>query len=210
MHIYDISRRLSAKIGVWPGDTQFQLQPILNIKTGAAVNLTTLTLSAHTGAHVDSPRHVLADGDPIDALDLAPFWGPAQVVTVTKQNGPLYPADLMHVDLSAAPRLLIHSAASHQDPTQFPDYFVYPAPELAGLLAAQGIILFGNDGPSMDDQHSKDLPGHKALIANGIAILEGIDLAEVPDGVYDFVALPLKIESGDGSPVRAALRAIPK
>ena len=70
------------------------------------------------------------------------------------------------------------------------------------------MILFGTDAPSVDHVQSKELPGHNALHQNHIAILEGLDLSDVPDGVYDFVALPLKIENGDGSPVRAVLRQI--
>lgn len=208
MQIYDISRPLTADIAVWPGDTPFQLQSILKISEGSSVNLTTLTVSAHTGAHVDAPRHFLSDGVTIEHLDLTPFWGPAQVVTIDKEDGPLFPADLAHVSLTAAPRLLVHSRASHLDPTAFPAKFVYPSPELAAHLQKQGVVLYGNDGPSMDDQHSKTLPGHKALFHHHIAILEGLDLAAVPDGVYDFVALPLHIVGGDGSPVRAALRTI--
>lgn len=165
-------------------------------------------MSAHTGSHVDAPLHYLADGVAIEQLDLTPFWGRAQVVTVSKEAGPLFPADFHHIDLAAAPRLLIHSPASQINPNLFPEQFVYPSPELAHHLKDRGVILFGNDGPSMDHQESKRLPGHKALFANGIAILEGLDLSAVPDGVYEFVALPLKIVGGDGSPVRAALRTV--
>ena len=60
----------------------------------------------------------------------------------------------------------------------------------------------------MDHADSKDLPGHNALLAAGIAILEGLDLRAAPDGVYELVALPLKIAGGDGSPVRAVLRTL--
>ncbi len=74
-------------------------------------------------------------------------------------------------------------------------------------MAGHGIILFGSDAPSMDGMNSKNLSGHNALRRNGIAILEGLLLAGVPDGVYELIALPLKIEGGDGSPVRAILRA---
>ena len=68
------------------------------------------------------------------------------------------------------------------------------------------MILFGTDAPSVDLLDSKTLPGHRALHEHRIAILEGLKLSGVPDGVYDFVALPLNIVAGDGSPVRAALR----
>ena len=108
-------------------------------------------------------------------------------------------ADFSHVDLSLAPRLLVHSAASHRDPTVFHTNFVYPEPELAGFLAEHGVILYGADGPSMDDWQSAELPGHNALLRNGISIIEGLDLSGVPDGVYEFVGLPLKIAGGDGT-----------
>jgi arylformamidase len=74
-------------------------------------------------------------------------------------------------------------------------------------MAGSGLVLFGSDAPSMDEMESKSLPGHKALRRNGIAILEGLDFSGVPDGVYELIALPLKIAGGDGSPVRAILRA---
>jgi arylformamidase len=38
-----------------------------------------------------------------------------------------------------------------------------------------------------------------------MSILEGLVLRDVPDGVYELIALPLPIEAGDASPVRAVL-----
>jgi arylformamidase len=206
MPIIDISRELNPRIAVWPGDTPFQLTSNLRREDGAAVNLTSLTLSAHTGSHVDAPRHFSDDPTGMAELDLRPYWGPAQVVTVDKPDGPLYPADLAHVDLRGVKRLLIHSAASHLDPALFPEQFVYPSPELADFLGQLGIVLWGTDAPSVDHVNSKTLDGHTALLRNGIAILEGLWLADVADGRYELVALPLKISGGDGSPVRAVLR----
>lgn len=205
---YDISRLLSAGIAVWPGDTPFQLTTTARRDAGDSVNVTTLTLSAHTGSHVDAPYHFTDDGQTIEVVDLAPYWGIAQVITVGKTAGPLLPADFDGVDLYRAPRLLVHSAASEADPGVFHHDFVYPSPALADYLGAQGITLYGTDAPSMDAADSKTLPGHNALRHNGILILEGLNLAGVPDGLYDLAALPLKIAGGDGSPVRAVLRSI--
>jgi arylformamidase len=206
MPLIDISRTLNARIAVWPGDTPFAMQPVLAIADGASVNLTTLTLSAHTGAHADAPYHFAADGATLEQVDLTPYWGPAQVVSVARTAGELTPADFAHVDLAAAPRLLVRSAASSQDPTVFPTAIVYPGPALIAHLAAHGIVLYGADAPSMDEINSKTLPGHHALRRHGIAILEGLDLTHAPDGLYELAALPLKIAGGDGSPVRAVLR----
>ncbi|MDX1662870.1 MAG: cyclase family protein [Candidatus Promineifilaceae bacterium] len=206
--IIDISRTLHSGIGVWPGDTPFERQTMLTRSEGGSVNLSTLTLSAHTGSHVDAPFHFQDEGTTVEALELAPFWGPAQVVTVGRETGALVPEDFAEWDLTRAPRLLVHSAASALDPSLFPEQFVYPSPELAGFLAEQGIVLYGTDAPSMDAADSKALPGHNALQQHGIAILEGLELSRAPDGLYELVALPLKIEGCDGSPVRAALRPI--
>ena len=209
MAFFDISRKLHAKIATWPGDAPYRLNQILSIEDGSSVNLTTIEMSAHTGTHVDAPRHFLVDGQPLDQIDLRPFWGLAQVVTVRhKADGALTVADFADCDLTLASRLLVHSDASHLDPQQFPKQFVYPAPELGEFLSAQGVILYGSDAPSMDHEESKSLLGHKGLHANGISILEGLDLSDVPDGIYDLSALPLPLVNGDGSPVRAVLRTI--
>lgn len=208
MTLIDISRTLRPGMAVWPGDTPFTLATVLDRAQGTAVNLTTLTLSAHTGSHVDAPRHFTDEGETIEALDLRPYWGPAQVVTIHKSAGLLYPEDFAGVDLRGAERVLVHSAASALDPTIFPRAFVYPSPELADFLGSLEIQLYGTDAPSMDAADSQAMPGHNALLRNQIAILEGLDLGHVADGRYELVALPLKIAQGDGSPVRAVLRAL--
>jgi arylformamidase len=209
MTVFDISHTLSPALAVWPGDTPFRKEIILSLVAGDAVTLSTLVMSAHTGTHVDAPAHFDPTGPGIEDLALELFWGPAQVVTVSKTAGPLIPADLAHVDLTAAPRLLVRSRNGLPDPTVFPEAFIYPTPELAAHLARYGIRLFGSEAPSMDAVTSKDLPGHHALRRHGIAILEGLRLTDVADGLYELVALPLKIAGGDGSPVRAALRTLP-
>lgn len=208
MTLIDISRTLVAGTAVWPGDTPFHIKQTLARSDGASVNLTTLTLSAHTGSHVDAPYHFSDDGLTVEKLELRPYWGPAQVVSTDKEQGPLEPQDLRGYDLSLARRLLIRSGAARQDPERFPQTFIYPSPTLAAHLASRDILLLGSEAPSMDAAHSKRLPGHNALHKHRIAILEWLDLSQVDDGLYKLVALPLKIAGGDGSPVRAALRTL--
>lgn len=208
--IIDISRTLSPHIAVWPGDTRFKLQTIMSLNKGDFVNLTTITMSAHTGTHVDAPFHYTDNGQTLEAIDLQPFWGLAQVVTITKEKGPVYPADLADYDLGLAPRLLVRTPIGVMSTTQFPDSIPHPSPELADYLGSIGICLYGTDAPSMDDIQSQTLPGHTAMLRNGIAIMESLDLNQAPDGLYELSALPLKIMGGDGSPVRAVLRTIEK
>ncbi len=207
-HYYDISRMLFPGMVVWPGETEFQLEPTARLAKGDTVNVTRLTLGAHTGTHVDAPFHFTEDGRTLEKVDLAAYWGLAQVVTVSKPSGPLTPADFAGYDLQRAPRLLVHSVLSEADHGVFHKEFVYPSPELADYLGQQGIILYGADAPSMDHPDNPKLPGHHALQRNGILILEGLDLSGVPDGLYELTAYPLKIRDGDGSPVRAVLRSV--
>lgn len=207
--IIDISRTLSPAIAVWPGDTPFSIQTTLSLSAGESVNVTTLTLSAHTGTHIDAPYHFQEEGRTVEALPLEIYWGPAQVVTIQQQEGALLPGAFAGYDLTRTPRLLVRTPSSEKDPREFSRAYVYPSPELAAFLQEQGVVLYGCDAPSMDSVESKRLPGHQALQANGIAILESLDLSRVEDGLYELVALPLKIAGGDGSPVRAALRTLP-
>ncbi len=183
---------------------------MLAIANGDSVNLTTLTLSSHTGTHADAFAHFSAAGQSIDQMPLAAYLGPATVITVTRKAGPLTPADFPNLNWSRVQRLLVHSAASDEPLDVFPEEFVYPSPELADILGRHGALLFGSDAPSMDHLTSTSLPGHRAMQRNGIAILEGLLLTGVPDGEYELIALPLKIDNGDGSPVRAVLRTHPQ
>jgi arylformamidase len=204
--ILDITRTINPSLAVWPGDTPFSAQAITAIKEGSSINLTTLTMSSHMGTHVDAPYHFLDDDLTIEQAPLEAYLGPATVVTVQREAGPLLPEDFPDLEWSQVERLLVHSATSAKPLDQFPTEFVYPSPELAEMMAQHGIVLFGSDAPSMDDMNSKTLPGHKALRRHRIAILEGLLLTGVPDGSYELIALPLKIAGGDGSPVRAILR----
>lgn len=206
MEFIDITRIITAEMAVWDGDTPFNLTQQLSLAKGDSVNLTTLTISAHMGTHVDAPAHFSIDDQTMEDVPLEVYWGPAQVVTVNKTAGPLTPADFQHIDLTLASRLLVNSHHAARDQTVFHTDFVYPSPELAAYLSVHGIILYGADAPSMDAADDPHLPGHQALLHHGIFILEGLDLRSAADGLYELAALPLKIAGGDGSPVRAVLR----
>ena len=68
-----------------------------------------------------------------------------------------------------------------------------------------GVVLVGINSPSVDPSDSDSLEAHRIMHGAGVVILENLLLEGVPDGEYELIALPLKIEGGDGSPVRAVL-----
>ncbi|HEY3788121.1 MAG TPA: hypothetical protein VGL71_04660, partial [Urbifossiella sp.] len=85
------------------------------------------------------------------------------------------------------------------------DFAAYD-PAFIDLLHGRGVKLIGIDTPSIDLCDSKDLPSHHAALRNDMAILEGLVLRDVPEGLYELIALPLKLVGFDASPVRAILR----
>ena len=70
---------------------------------------------------------------------------------------------------------------------------------------ATGTILVGTDAPSIDPADAEDLPAHRALLSRGVALLEDLALEAIEEGTYQLVALPLRLDALDASPVRAIL-----
>lgn len=205
--LYDITRTISPELCVWPGDTPFTLTHVMRLANGASVNLTTFTTTAHLGTHADAYYHYEAGGAHPAGMPLEAYIGPAQVVTVSQQDGPLFPADFSHVDLTGAERLLIHSQVSDLPDHQWPEFFPYLSVEVIAWLGGLGIRLIGLDSPSVDALTSTDLPCHHALNRHKIVNIEMLQLRGVPDGAYELIALPLKLDGACGSPVRAVLRS---
>jgi arylformamidase len=205
VRLYDISLPVDARTAVWPGDTPFHLQWNCRLEEGESVNLSTVTLSVHTGSHADAPLHFDPRGAGIGELDLSPYLGLARLVDVSGRQT-IEIADLEHLDLARAPRLLLRTGA-WPDPSRFPEQIPVMAPDVPDWLGDRGVVLLGLDVPSVDTLDSRDLPNHHALNRRGIRILESLRLDGVPEGEYELIALPLRLAGADGSPVRAVLRA---
>jgi arylformamidase len=202
----DISRTVSARIACWPGDVAYRFELGMKIAEGASCNVGSILTSVHTGTHVDAPFHFDGDGATIEALDPAIFIGPAWLVDVTGSPDRWKPA-IESLDLTIAPRVLFRTG-DWPEGTLFPQTIPVMEPELPGWLAERGVKLIGLDLPSVDPLDSKTLDRHNSLGRGGIHILEGLTLETVPPGLYDLIALPLKLADADGSPVRAVIRAV--
>ena len=209
MKIYDITRPLHAALAPWPGDTPFDYRLTWRMDAGASVNVGAVTMGTHNGTHADAPYHFLPDGERIDALDPALYIGPAMLVDVSNAGWTITRealADALPGPLDGIPRLLLKTGA-WPDGALFPARIPTLAPDVPAWLGAQGIRLLGLDIPSVDTIESQDLPIHHALAAAGVHVLESLDLSAVPPGVYELIALPLRIVGSDAAPVRAVLRS---
>ena len=204
MRIHDITLALRDELPCWPGDTPFRFALAWSKARGATVNVGQVSTTVHIGTHVDAPFHFDEAGATIDALGLDPFLGPALVADLRGREV-IRVEDLKPFDLSGTPRLLIRTDG-WLDHSRFPESIPVVGEDVPAYLRDQGVILLGLDVPSVDRIDSKTLPIHHALGSLGIMILESVDLTGVEPGVYDLIALPLKMLGADGSPVRAILR----
>lgn len=201
----DISPPLHAGSPVFPGDTVYAQHWVATIAPGCPVNVGSLTLSPHTGAHADAPLHYDPAGQAIGAVDLTPFLGPCRVVHAIGVGPLVQPQHIAHALSDLPPRVLVR--LYRQMPQDRFDAAL-PAfdPATIELLAAHGVLLVGTDSASLDPADSKTLPSHQAVRRHGLRVLENLLLDDVPEGDYELIALPLKLTTADASPVRAVLR----
>jgi arylformamidase len=205
--LYDLSPTIRPETAVWPGDTPFSCRWSATLAGGDPVNLSTLTSTPHIGSHADAPFHTEPRGEGIGDLGLEAFLGPCRVVRIPPTTL-VEPRHLEGIDLTQPGRLLLRTD-SVRDRTVFPERFAALSPELARKLADAGLLLVGVDTPSVDPFGNDGLEAHHALLGRGVAILEGLVLDGVAEGVYELIALPLKLAGLDASPVRAVLRSLP-
>ena len=206
MTLYDITPPITEYLRVWPGDTPPQREILLNMRRGDEITLSTLRSTVHLGAHADAPSHYGLDAPSIDARSLHYYLGPCQVIRVAVPRGGFVTPDRLSVPITA-PRVLL-ATGTYPDPETFNEDFAALSPALIDWLHQRGVILVGVDTPSVDPFSSKELPAHKTFLRCDMAILEGLMLKDVPEGVYELIALPLRLVSFDASPVRAILRTL--
>ena len=109
--LLDVSVPLAAGIPTYPGNPEFQLQPIKRIADGASSNVSGLVLGTHTGTHVDAPRHFFDEGAGVDALPLDLLLGRARVIEITKRGG-IGAAELAQAGLREDIRVLLRTSNS--------------------------------------------------------------------------------------------------
>jgi kynurenine formamidase len=205
-----MSRFVDLTLTMRPGMRGVEFEPGSTF-AGQGWQTTTLHLYSHAGTHLDAPRHFWEPGKALDALALEKCMGPARVVDLTF----LKPRELITVahlasyadEIGPGTRLLFKTGWSAR--ADLPDYrthFPRVSLPLAEWLAEREIALLGVEPPSVADMGDREelIAVHQALLKAQIVIVEGLANLEALEGPeVTFIALPLKLEGIDGSPVRA-------
>ena len=206
--LWDISPAVDAASPVFPGDARYEQRWAATLGPGCPVNVSTLTLSPHTGAHADAPLHYDARGAAVGHLDLEPYLGPCRVVHAIGCGALIEWRHIEHaIDASLPPRVLVRTY-QRMPAARWDAALAGYAPAVIERLADLGVGLVGIDSASIDPADSKTLDAHQAVRRRGLRVLENLLLDDVDEGDYELIALPLKLTSADASPVRAVLRAL--
>ncbi len=201
MALIDISVPIRPEMAIWPGNLGVRLELREAIARGDVANVTGLHLGAHTGTHVDAPRHFLPDGSTTEAIAPEALIGPAFVADATAADR----LDAGVIEALGVPegceRLLLRTRNSElwARDTFVADHLRLDASGAQAVLDL-GVWLIGIDYLSIGDEAA-----HRLLLGSGVVPLEGLDLRGVAPGAYELICTALRIAGSDGAPARAFL-----
>lgn len=204
--IVDLSHVLSPRTQVYPGDPVPVFTPHATVAADG-FDLLRVDMGSQTGTHVDAPRHIVADGAPVDELAVELFVGRGVLLDV---RGRVAPRSVITPDMWGEPVLgpgdiaLVHTGWSRYFGADH--YFEHPVLgiEACRWLLDRGVRTIGIDAPSVDPTGDTDLDAHHVLAGAGAVICENLRNLDAIDFADPFVSLlPIPLEGADGAPVRA-------
>jgi arylformamidase len=194
---------------IYEGNAPMKFEFVLDMRKGDPVTLSTLTLGAHSGTHIDAPMHFIRDGASIDRVPLEPLIGPGRVIAIPDRVQVIDAAELNRHQWRGAERVIFRTRSSVRGWMSSPTFhrdFAYIAPDAAQLLADAGVQMVGIDYLSSEQFGSSVFRTHTILLGKGIPIVEGLALEGVGAGDYDLIVLPMKVAGQESAPARAVMR----
>jgi len=206
MRVIDLSLDVYNEMPVYPGDPKVFFMKHRSIDPDG-YNLTQILLGSHTGTHLDVPLHFVDGGDSVEKIPPERFIGEAYVIDLSykKAEEDINPEDFKNYEDKVVPgaKLLLRTDWYKVLPDR--RYFKEQpriSYELAQWLVEKEVSLIGLETPTINPVDNKKL--HQTLLAGGIIVVEALaHLDQIKKDKVFFIALPLKIRGGDGSPVRA-------
>jgi arylformamidase len=201
--VYDVSMPVLTGMPVWRNKPQKQpeFETTSDYVRGTTFE-TRFHIDAHTGTHIDAPLHMVENGATMEAYPLNQLVRMCRVVDVSQAEDAIHAEDLERVHPKAGEFLLLktrNSAVAGWD-----DGFVYVAEDAARLFVDIGVAGVGIDALGIE-RSQPGHPTHKSILGAGIVILEGLRLADVPEGEYFMTAAPIRLEGVEASLARVLL-----
>jgi kynurenine formamidase len=216
--LVDLSHTLEEGIPAWPTHARFGHTLYESYELGDVARHYGLSMSEHTGTHIDAPLHFIAEGPAhygVDEISLDRLVGRAATIEATGlEPGGLLDADHIrsweqeHGSIKTGDKVLFRYGWDERWGTG-PEgrSFLEDWPGLGGdaaeYLVEKGISLVGCDTLAVDAAGSMENPAHYALLGNEVYIAENLKNLDRLASFCLFAAFPLRISGGSGSPVRA-------
>lgn len=216
--LVDLSHTLEEGIPAWPTHARFGQTLYESYELGDVARHYGLSMSEHTGTHIDAPLHFIAEGPAhygVDEISLDRLVGRAATIEATG----LEPGGLLHADhirgwegkhgpLKTGDKVLLRYGWDERWGTGTAGRaFLEDWPGLGGdaaeYLVEKEISLVGCDTLAVDAAGSGENPAHYELLGNEVYVAENLKNLDQLAPFCLFAAFPLKIRGGSGSPVRA-------
>lgn len=206
MKLINITVPIDPNRPVHPGNTPFTIEAIKRIARGDSSSVSTLHMSAHSGTHVDAPRHFFDEGTGAEARSLDVQIGRARVIEVVSRSG-IVPEDFSGIDFSKDARFLVktRNPGLRGSPEFHADY-VGVTEAAATYLVEHGVKVTGVDYLSVEQFRKAAAPAHHAFLGGGAIVIEGLNLGDVEPGTCEMFCLPLRVVGADGAPARVVAR----
>lgn len=207
MKYFDISTSIDPETITWNNEVPPVIKWNRRISEGDYVNISSLHINNHTGTHVDAPYHFIESGKRVRQLDLSIFIGKARVVEINEKT--ISASLLEESNIQQTDRILFKTGSSKlYENKEFSVDFSALDESGARWLVEHGVKLVGIEYLSIEHFGETSHQVHRILLSNEVAILEGLNLEDIPPGDYRLMALPLKLDATEAAPVRAILMDI--
>ena len=203
MKVIDLSHIISCGMPVYPGTKSPKIMEVATISSDG-FSEREITLSTHTGTHVDAPSHIISNGSTLDCTGTDTFVGRALIIKTDEKNISLEFLKTYEVDLKETDYVLLQTGYNIFWGSE--KYFQsYPVLErdAAVWLSEMKVKGIGIDAVSVDSFESIDLPIHRIFLEKGVLIIENLtNLEKVGTLKFQLVCAPLNLEGADGAPAR--------
>jgi arylformamidase len=202
--VYDLSVPINNKTITYPADPVVSVTRVVDFDE-YGYNVSNISFGTHSGTHVDVPLHFIKDGADAASIDLGRFFGTALVFEVPyEERKAIRFADIDTSKICKDDIVIIRTGWEQKagTPGFFKEYPYFDPDSIEKLLNI-GIKALGTDLPSVDRPETNGTT-HRKILSNNVMIIEAlVNLKPLVGKRCFFSAVPLKIEQGDGSPVRA-------
>ena len=206
--LFDLTMPFSEKTIPVPGHPCPRFEPLTTLEDDGVRN-TMMTISIHTGTHIDAPSHFVPDGASIDEIPIDRFRRPGVRLDLRDLAEPGEQITLGHLkqagfDPTEARDSILMLASGWSDKTWQTErlYGTNPflAQDAAEALADAAPSALGLDF-AVDD--TKPWPNHTILLGAGVLLIENLmRLPELPRDGFEVMAFPLKLVGENGGPTR--------